>query len=63
MPSRRLRDVQHYRHARAVNLADLADNLNALRLKQFDAKAAEQFSKYFAANRFLSHTDSPRSAR
>jgi len=46
-----------------VTLADLADNLNALRLKQFDAKAAERFSKYLAAYRFLSHADSPRGAR
>lgn len=39
--------------ARAVKLADLEDNLNALRLMDFDAKAAERFPRYLAAHRRL----------
>lgn len=48
--------------ARAVKLADLEDNLNALRLSEFDAKAAERFNKYLAAYRRLSLSDTQRSA-
>lgn len=40
--------------ARAVKLADLEDNLNALRLMDFDAKAAERFTRYLSAHRRLS---------
>jgi hypothetical protein len=40
--------------ARAVKLADLEDNMNTLRLMEFDAKAAERFSRYLAAHRRLS---------
>jgi (p)ppGpp synthase/HD superfamily hydrolase len=40
--------------ARAVKLADLEDNMNALRLKEFDDGAAVRFRKYLAAHRRLS---------
>ncbi len=40
--------------ARAVKLADLEDNLNALRLTTFGAKSAERFPRYLAAHRRLS---------
>jgi hypothetical protein len=46
--------------ARAVKLADLEDNLNALRLPEFDAKAAERFTRYVAAHRRLSATTGER---
>ncbi len=40
--------------ARVVKLADLEDNMNALRLMEFDTKAAERFPRYLAAHRRLS---------
>jgi (p)ppGpp synthase/HD superfamily hydrolase len=39
--------------ARAVKLADLEDNMDALRLKEFDDKAVERFRKYLKAYRRL----------
>ena len=48
--------------ARAVKLADLEDNLNALRLIEFDAKAAERFKRYLAAYRRLASIADVRNA-
>jgi (p)ppGpp synthase/HD superfamily hydrolase len=39
--------------ATAVKLADLEDNMDALRLEEFDDKAAERFRKYLKAYRRL----------